>query len=627
VDQRRWLLFIAVTSVIYVAFYITFLLPLQKREQEKLRQRQQKALAEKLAHPQPTTGTLALPPPEERVTSRTTVGRERPTTPTAESKASEIVVRTQLYRVVLTSSGGRPTSWEYFDRIPGRPEPEVIEMVPQHPATPDRELPLEVLFKEFNSAEYPEFNFGIYQHEVKVLDDGTTEVTFTSPEVKNLQVIKRYRFRPDDYVTHLQVVLRNTSPKAVVKIDDDGRGMGVSWGPGVRQFPPNDRTNVNFVNAVYATPKRVIYGAPGKPEDERTYRGDVLWAGATDKFFLAAVIPDGFKASAVNCVQRQKNLLSKEQSERSQGYRWPTFTNILYGSQFEVPAQHEVTFNYDLFIGPKRPDLLREIGKETGTDLNGILFYFSTFRWMRALKLGLMHSLAFLHSKLHNYGVAIFLLTILIRLLTHPLAHKGMKMQAKTMAEMKKIKPLLDEVNRKHKGDPAKKNQEMMRLYKEHHISPFAPLRGCLPMLVQIPIFFALYSLLNESIDLRGASFLWISDLAGPDKLVDLARHGWAFAIPIVNWPVNSINLLPILMGASQFLMSKLTPTPTADSAQQKQQKQMMLIFSIMFPVMLYNLPSGLFIYWLINNVWQSVHQLIANRIIARPPEGQPAAA
>jgi YidC/Oxa1 family membrane protein insertase len=162
-----------------------------------------------------------------------------------------------------------------------------------------------------------------------------------------------------------------------------------------------------------------------------------------------------------------------------------------------------------------------------------------------------------------------------------------------------------------------------MALYKEHGISPLAPLRGCLPMLIQIPIFFALYSLLSQSIDLRGASFLWIDDLSGPDKLVDLTAYGMAFQIPLLGWRVTSLNLLPILMGVSQFLMSKLTPTPTQDASQ----KQMMLIFTIMFPIMLYNFPSGLFIYWLINNVWQSVHQLIANRIIRKEPTGQAAAA
>jgi len=626
VDQRRFLLFIAVASLAWITFYFTVVIPYQKQLE-----------AYRKAHPElfakaeePTTPTLAattataaaLRPGLEGPTSAT-LPAGKPTTPTEEAKPTEIVVHSDLYRVVLTSRGGRPKSWIYYDRIPGHQDVEPIEMIPQRDDLDEREreLPFEVVFKESNRLEYPEFNTGIYDHTLTVESDGSTRVVFVSPVVQKLQLVKTYVFRPGDYLTSFEVVLRNLGEKATCKINDDDRGIGISWGPGVREFPPEKQVDLRYINLVYGTPKFVGHAALRKPKEEKEYRGRVLWAGATDKFFLAAIIPR-HEATAVDCVRRLKNEYPKEANGKRNPRHSPPFTIVVYGKQFDLGPRRQVVFRYDLFVGPKRPALLGEIARKTGTNLGRVLFYGSWFSWMRGLKLGLMYALNFLYSLVGNYGLAIVILTILIRVVTHPIAHKGMKMQAKTMAEMQKIKPLLDEVNRKYKSDPAKRNQEMMKLYKEHNISPLAPLRGCLPMLIQIPIFFALYSLLNQCIDLRGASFLWIEDLSAPDKLIDLTRHGLDFYIPLFGWHVTAVNLLPILMGASQYLMSKFTPTP----GQEPSQKQMMLIFTLFFPVLLYNFPSGLFIYWLINNVWQTVHQLIANRGL-RSPSGSEAAA
>jgi len=626
-QQRRWLLFVAITCIVYILFYVVYLLPYQKAaEKQRKQQREltQQATSQTLAATTGATTTTTTLEAERRTTASLIAAPERPSIPTTGARETSLTVQTQLYRVTFASRGGRPTSWQYFDQVPGQTGAEVIELIPQRAESPQRELPLEVIVKELNKIEYPEFNTTVYESQVKHLDDGSTEVVFTSPKIQNLQIVKTYHFHPDRYLTQLQVVLRNLSPQADCRINDDEHGLGLSWGPGVRQYPPDEQPNTGFINIVWGTPARAGYAAISKPGQERPERGEITWAGVNDKFFLAAMIPDRARATtgtAVDCLLRLKNVYSKEELEKAPSFHSPPFTVILYNNKFEIPPREQVALNYQLFVGPKRPELMRELSKASHSNLTEVLFYSSSFRWMRGLKLGLMDTLNWLDSKIHNYGVAIVILTVLIRILMHPLAHKGMKMQAKTMAEMQKIKPLLDEANRKYKNDMAKRNQETMRLYKEHNISPLAPLRGCLPMVIQIPIFFALYSLLNESIDLRGASFLWIKDLAGPDKLVDLAKLGMAFQIPIVGWHVAAVNLLPILMGASQQLMSMLTPTPTRDASQ----KQMMMIFSIMFPVMLYNFPSGLFIYWLINNVWQSVHQLIANRLIRKPTGGEAA--
>lgn len=631
-DQRRWLLFLLFTTILYVVFYLLFLVPYQKKLEThrkahpELLRRTDRATTETLTA---TTGTVTSVRPGIELTSATARTGQRPTTATVELQATEIVIRTRLYRVILTSRGGRPTSWQYFDRIPGKPEPEVVEMIPRRPDSPERELPLEIVFKESNRAEYYEFNTGVYQYQVVALDGDSTQVIFTSPEIEHLQMVKTYQFRSDSHLTHLSVVFRNLGDKAPCRVDDDDRGLGIAWGPGVGEYGPDAPRNLSyFVYTIYGTPQGVLYAAPTKPAaDERSqraeeYRREVAWAGVTDKFFMAVVIPDGFKPTAVQHLVRPKNVYSKEESSRRGAFRSPPFTVVLYNDKFTVEPQHEVALDYNVFVGPKRRSLLGEIGEQTGHDFHKILFY-SSYRWMRALKLGLMYSLNFLYLKTHNYGVAIIILTVLIRLLLHPLAQKQVKLQAKTAAELQKIKPLLDEINRKYKDDFAKRSQEMQRLYKEHGVNPFSSLRGCLPMALQLPVFFALWSLFSESIDLRGASFLWIADLSNPDNLMDLTRYGVDFQIPLFGVRISAINLLPILMGISQYFMSKMMPTPTQDATQ----KQMMLIFTILFPVMLYNFPSGLFIYWLINNIWQTTHQMIISRGTAKPPAGGAAGA
>lgn len=635
-DQRRWILFISVTTGIYLLFYVFYLLPLQNAEQQKRELLRKKAAEFRASHPElGTTGTLTLTSgtlpslrPGREIETTPTVAEQRPSSPVVEVPATDIFIETQRYRVTLTSRGGRPTSWRLLEILSDRAVEE-IEMVPQRPESPDRELPLEVIITETRERGYPEFSSRVYQHTVRKLDDGSTEVVFVSPVIRKMQLTKTYVFHPDSFVTDLRVVLHNLDEKAPCAIVNmmrgNEQGLGITWGPGVRQFLPDEGASVYYANAIYGTAGRVGYAQPKDATEkaEVFFRGAVPWAGVTDKFFMAAVIPQDFKGTAAQLVVRLKNLYSDREKQTNPVHSNP-FTVVLYNDRFTLEPQREAGFNYAIFVGAKRPALLREIGKQTHSDLNEVLFYDSWFGWMRQIKLGLMYSLAFLYSRIHNYGLAIVILTLLIRLVMHPVAHKGMKMQAKTMAEMQKIKPEMDEISKKYKNDPARRNQETMALYKKHNISPLAPLRGCLPMLVQIPIFFALYSLLNQAIDLRGASFLWIRDLSGPDKLVDLTQYGLAFMIPFVGWHVNAFNVLPILMGASQYFMSKLTPTPGRDQAQQK---QMMAIMTLLFPIMMYNFPSGLFVYWLINNVWQSIHQLIANRGAAKPSGAEPAAA
>jgi YidC/Oxa1 family membrane protein insertase len=237
------------------------------------------------------------------------------------------------------------------------------------------------------------------------------------------------------------------------------------------------------------------------------------------------------------------------------------------------------------FLGPKRFDLL----KQTGKDLEELVDY----GWFSFLAKPLVWLMNASNKVTRNYGIDIIVLTILIKILFYPLTQKSMA----SMKKMQDLTPVLAKLREKYKSDPAKLNQETMNLYKTYKINP---LSGCLPMLLQIPVFIALYKGLLVTIELRHSPFLlWINDLSAPEHLWDIPVAG--YAIPI--------RLLPLLMGISMFVQQKMTPA-AGDPNQQK----IMLLMPVIFTFMFWGFPTGLVIYWLVNNVLSIGQQLIHNR-------------
>jgi YidC/Oxa1 family membrane protein insertase len=220
--------------------------------------------------------------------------------------------------------------------------------------------------------------------------------------------------------------------------------------------------------------------------------------------------------------------------------------------------------------------------KQTGHDLSRIVD-FGTFDVLAKPCLWLMN---YLYAIIPNYGVAIIILTLLSKILLWPLGTKSYK----SMSQMKKLQPLIQEIRAKYKDDRKKINEEVMRLHRTYNVNP---LGGCLPMLVQIPVFFALYRMLDQAIELRHAPFIgWINDLSAPDRLFH-----FNFSIPFMEPPFG-IPVLTLIMGATMFWQQKMTP-PAGDPTQAK----MMLMMPVVFTFIFINFSAGLVLYWLVNNV------------------------
>ena len=229
-------------------------------------------------------------------------------------------------------------------------------------------------------------------------------------------------------------------------------------------------------------------------------------------------------------------------------------------------------------MGPKSMNLLNSLGHDLGKALN-----FGFFNVIAKPCLWFMNKI---HSVIPNYGIAIILLTVFTKVLLWPLGSKSYK----SMSEMKRLQPLMTEIREKHKNDKQKMNQELMALYKTYKVNPMG---GCLPMVLQIPVFFALYRMLYQAIELRHAPFfLWINDLSAPDRLFN-----FGFSIPFME-PPYGIPVLTIIMGATMLLQQKMSPPP-GDPTQAK----MMMLMPVVFTFIFINFSSGLVLYWLVNNI------------------------
>jgi len=246
------------------------------------------------------------------------------------------------------------------------------------------------------------------------------------------------------------------------------------------------------------------------------------------------------------------------------------------------------TMDFHLYAGPKEYERLAALGQsqmevmDFGSWMDGYTGIFGVI---------LFKGMMWCHKLIPNYGLAIVLVTVLLRVLFWPVQAKSIQ----SMKEMQKFQPQMQKIREKYKDDPQRMNQELMKLYKEHKIKPFS---GCLPMLVQLPVLIAFYKVLSNAIELRGASFLWIKDLALPDTVAHL---------PGLGLPINP---LPLLMTATTIWQQKMTPS-TGDAQQQKMMMFMPLIFLFMF----YNVSSGLVLYWTVQQLlsigqqWWSMRQ------------------
>ena len=379
--------------------------------------------------------------------------------------------------------------------------------------------------------------------------EGTVRFVYRGAD--GLSAEKALTFHHNDY--NIQTKIRVTRPSGK-------EAMGIVWGPRVGGSDGNTYGGV-IEGPMSFVGEELEYDYP---EDGKviTHGEGLKWTSLQSKHFIAALIPRSGAGGAEIRLLGQTDKLSE------------------YAAIVPFSQGRDVEAVFDVYVGPKAIEQLEKLKVNLEDSLDYGKFSFIANPLMSVLR-------AF-HSVVGNWGVAIILLTILVKIVFYPLTHVSMR----NMKEMQKLQPRITQLREIYKGDKNKLNEQTMGLYKEHKVNP---MMGCLPMVIQIPVFFGLYEALLVSIELRNAPFFgWVQDLSVQDPY----------------------HVYTILMGASMFLQQKMTPT-AADPTQAKMMMLMPIVFTGMF--IFYPVPVGLVIYWLVNNLLSIAQQFYVNRSVQPP--------
>ncbi len=438
-----------------------------------------------------------------------------------------------------------------------------------------------VSFDNYYTQTYPLETYFQTNEEMSVINDFKCEssglllskgkpegyVRFISHMKDGSTIIKKILFRNDSYLIGVNLELINNTDRNV-----EQTGFLISTGAGLRLMEEQSRgrgSGVQLQSVSYINDKVIKkpFSRGEKNRDaEHSYVGKIWWTALSTKYFLNALIPVE-PASKVVIKKNKLNIL--------QNYVETVIPIVRPNQSF--------AFNIDCYLGPK------EIGRLTKQKVNlealaDFGFFGNLFRIVYILK--------FLHKITGNYGVAIILLTILMSIVLFPLTMKSHK----SMRDMQELQPQISALKNKYKDNAQKINKETMALYKKNKVNP---LGGCFPMMLQMPLFFALFTTLRNAIELKGTCFIpgWIPDLSLPDTVFYLGA--------LMNKPgVYPLNILPILMSITTILQQKFT----AQSADPRQAK-MMLLMPVFMLFIFYNFPSGLVLYWLTNNILSIAQQ------------------
>ena len=400
--------------------------------------------------------------------------------------------------------------------------------------------------------------------------EGNVTLTLTSPIVNGLQLIKIFEVTPASYILNYRVQLINRS--------DEVRALEVLYFFGEQRLSDSNggMQQVSHEGPVFFFDDSLQTESTDNIENELPVT-QMKWLGVEDQYFISAAVPmttvrNGFFRAGTYLSEPQRNVQSERKLSPYFGVALPPTNlqpNLLVESEFKM------------YYGPKEDEELMKFGH------NLVVSHDMT---LEVLAGPLLDLLRMIYGYVGNYGVAIIILTIIVRIVLFPLTYKGMK----SMKRMQQLSPRMKKLQAKYKNNKEKLNKEMMGLYRKNRVNP---LGGCLPMLLQLPVFFALYSSLSSAVELRHAPFiLWISDLSQPDGL----------------------GITPLLMGASMYFQQKLTPqTAMMDPTQAKVMQMLPFIFTIFT----FTFPSGLTLYWVTSNILSIAQQQIINRI--KTPEMQ----
>ncbi len=444
------------------------------------------------------------------------------------------------------------------------------------------------------------------------------------------RVEKHYTLAPATYAMDMGVTVRSLGEQPVEAVVEQLGPVGIR-----REDPRYDYRKIFVVVNAQGKPQPLPYthsDVAGRPETVGS--GTPLWWTAlVDKYFAAITAPTGVVGANQPVARTEVFAFTNVPDPNMAGDVAVSMASPVLTATAAQPA----SLSYDLFLGPKQADVLS--GTPAYVQRNYSLLRSAEYAWCTFSALGELLT-AFLHTIYtyippHNYGIAIIILVLIVRVLLHPLTKHQQVAMSQMQQKQAALQPKIEAAKKKFANDKQKLQLEMMQIYREAGINPASQMAGCLPMLIQLPIWVALYSALNYDINLWHAPFaLWINDLSAPDGLLTFAPVNIPL-LSLILGPVDKLNVLPILLSASMYLQQKFMPKPkpmNGDSAQSEQQKQMqkMMGFMMLFMGLLfYNMPSGLNLYIMASSTFGIIEQIRIRKHIEerqnRPEQKKPA--
>jgi YidC/Oxa1 family membrane protein insertase len=536
--EKRALIAVALAFVILLGYQYFFIKPVPQPVTQKV-EKQTKAEGKETSAPAETQPSPVTTPSAPKMKSIPSEEKK------IRAEEKEIRVETELYSAVFTNRGATLKNYElkkYKDN-----DGKNVALL----KNPEINKPLAMGTKD--NFELSDLSFHVTGHDMTLDTNTKSGILVFEYTNSGLSIRRTYTFHNDGYK---------------IDIKDEVSGIPDYWitiGTDFGIF--NSKDTSSHIGPVMLNEADRKEFDTKKLSEPQSFKEGLKWIADEDKYFFASLVP----------------LTTMEEAKV-----W----KIKDSSVIAFKAKSGVN-NFILYAGPKEYDILK--------DLKVGLEHIIDFGFFSIIAVPLFWVLKVFYKLTGNYGWAIILLTIVVRIPFIPLVNKSQK----SMKKMQQIQPKVAEIREKYKKDPQRMQKEMMDIYKTHKVNP---LGGCLPMVLQIPVFFALYKILLIAIELRNAPFmLWIKDLSGPDTLFGHIPL-W---FPMIGG--FAVGPLPILMGATMIIQQKMTPT-SLDPTQNK----MMMFMPVIFTFLFLNFASGLVIYWLMNNIFSIAQQFYANKKLAQ---------
>jgi len=487
--------------------------------------------------------------------------------------ADSIVIETSDYWMTVSNSGGGTFQSIKLKNYPGPNGTPYAELIPDR--GPGQVLKFTSIGFEGDTVDYSSTLFNVSLNGSADLPDTlaisrATHLRFTYQTPEGGTITRKLTFYPDKYHVGLTITLKHF--RDIIA----NRRYNLSWDSGIAITENNAQDDLQYSKAYSLLGDELVdidasKAKKGEPEVE-SMEGTTKWVAVRNKYFTSIITPVSRNATGMSLVGTKQKQGELELENYKASVTMPYSENVAQEDSFLV------------YVGPLDYEVLRSYDRDFQRMMN--------FGWkiIRPISKGVLWAFTQIHKYIPNYGLVLILFGVAVKILVFPLTKKSYV----SMKEMQNLQPRMKELREKYKDDSQKLNQEMMKLYKEHGVNPMG---GCLPMLLQMPLLYALFIVFRSTIELRGAEFIWwIKDLSQPDTVFTLP-----FSLPLYG---ANVNILPLIMGVTMIIQQRMT-----SGASTQQQKMMMWFMPIIFLLIFNNFPSGLNLYYALFNIMTIIQQ------------------